>query len=147
MTKFHSFFSYFFLLTSTTATLSLSFLSTTTTAIHLEPDTNENKVNLVLRNDKLQSEIEDAFDAWLVKHDKEITDAKERLKRMKVFGENYLFVLEHNAKYAAGKVSHYVEMNKFAAHTREEYQKMLGFKKSLWRKKDSDDKDTAKDVT
>ena len=147
MTKFHSFFSYFFLLTSTTATLSLSFLSTTTTAIHLEPDTNENKVNLVLRNDKLQSEIEDAFDAWLVKHDKEITDAKERLKRMKVFGENYLFVLEHNAKYAAGKVSHYVEMNKFDAHTREEYQKMLGFKKSLWRKKDSDDKDTAKDVT
>ena len=147
MTKISSFFSYFFLLTSTTATLSLSFLSTTTTAIHLEPDTNENKVNLVLRNDKLQSEIEDAFDAWLVKHDKEITDAKERLKRMKVFGENYLFVLEHNAKYAAGKVSHYVEMNKFAAHTREEYQKMLGFKKSLWRKKDSDDKDTAKDVT
>ena len=69
---------------------------------------------------------------------------RKRLKRMKVFGENYLFVLEHNAKYAAGKVSHYVEMNKFAAHTREEYQKMLGFKKSLWRKKDSDDKDTAK---
>ena len=59
---------------------------------------------------------------------------KRTIETNEGFGENYLFVLEHNAKYAAGKVSHYVEMNKFAAHTREEYQKMLGFKKSLWAK-------------
>jgi len=129
----------------TTAILSLSFLSTATTAIRFEPEARTNPINnkvdvSVLRNDKnlLQREIEDAFDAWLVKHDKEIASAKERLKRLKIFGENYLFVLEHNAKYVAGKVSHYVEMNKFAAHTREEYRKMLGFKKSLRRKKDAE---------
>ena len=129
----------------TTAILSLSFLSTATTAIRFEPEARTNPINnkvdlSVLRNDKnlLEQEIEDAFDAWLVKHDKEITSAKERLKRLKIFGENYLFVLEHNAKYVAGKVSHYVEMNKFAAHTREEYRKMLGFKKSLRRKKDAE---------
>jgi C1A family cysteine protease len=129
----------------TTAILSLSFLSTATTAIRFEPEARTNPINnkvdlSVLRNDKnlLEREIEDAFDAWLVKHDKEITSAKERLKRLKIFGENYLFVLEHNAKYVAGKVSHYVEMNKFAAHTREEYRKMLGFKKSLRRKKDAE---------
>lgn len=129
----------------TTAILSLSFLSTATTAIRFEPEARTNPINnkvdlSVLRNDKnlLEREIEDAFDAWLVKHDKEIASAKERLKRLKIFGENYLFVLEHNAKYVAGKVSHYVEMNKFAAHTREEYRKMLGFKKSLRRKKDAE---------
>ena len=129
----------------TTAILSLSFLSTATTAIRFEPEARTNPINNKvdlsnLRNDKnlLEREIEDAFDAWLVKHDKEIASAKERLKRLKIFGENYLFVLEHNAKYVAGKVSHYVEMNKFAAHTREEYRKMLGFKKSLRRKKDSE---------
>ena len=129
----------------TTAILSLSFLSTATTAIRFEPEERTNPINnkvdlSVLRNNKnlLEREIEDAFDAWLVKHDKEIASAKERLKRLKIFGENYLFVLEHNAKYVAGKVSHYVEMNKFAAHTREEYRKMLGFKKSLRKKKDSE---------
>lgn len=129
----------------TTAILSLSFLSTATMAIRFEPEARTNPINnkvdvSVLRNDKnlLEREIEDAFDAWLVKHDKEIASAKERLKRLKIFGENYLFVLEHNAKYVAGKVSHYVEMNKFAAHTREEYRKMLGFKKSLRRKKDAE---------
>ena len=129
----------------TTAILSLSFLSTATTAIRFEPEARTNPINnkvdvSVLRNDKnlLEREIEDAFDAWLVKHDKEIASAKERLKRLKIFGENYLFVLEHNAKYVAGKVSHYVEMNKFAAHTREEYRKMLGFKKSLRRKRDAE---------
>ena len=129
----------------TTAILSLSFLSTATMAIRFEPEARTNPINnkvdlSVLRNDKnlLEREIEDAFDAWLVKHDKEITSAKERLKRLKIFGENYLFVLEHNAKYVAGKVSHYVEMNKFAAHTREEYRKMLGFKKSLRRKRDAE---------
>lgn len=129
----------------TTAILSLSFLSTATTAIRFEPEARTNPINnkvdlSVLRNNKnlLEREIEDAFDAWLVKHDKEIASAKERLKRLKIFGENYLFVLEHNAKYVAGKVSHYVEMNKFAAHTREEYRKMLGFKKSLRKKKDSE---------
>jgi C1A family cysteine protease len=129
----------------TTAILSLSFLSTATMAIRFEPEARTNPINnkvdlSVLRNDKnlLEREIEDAFDAWLVKHDKEIASAKERLKRLKIFGENYLFVLEHNAKYVAGKVSHYVEMNKFAAHTREEYRKMLGFKKSLRRKRDAE---------
>ena len=129
----------------TTAILSLSFLSTATMAIRFEPEARTNPINnkvdlSVLRNDKnlLEREIEDAFDAWLVKHDKEIASAKERLKRLKIFGENYLFVLEHNAKYVAGKVSHYVEMNKFAAHMREEYRKMLGFKKSLRRKRDAE---------
>lgn len=129
----------------TTAILSLSFLSTAAMAIRFEPEARTNPINnkvdlSVLRNDKnlLEREIEDAFDAWLVKHDKEIASAKERLKRLKIFGENYLFVLEHNAKYVAGKVSHYVEMNKFAAHTREEYRKMLGFKKSLRRKRDAE---------
>jgi hypothetical protein len=136
--------SFFFLLLTTLAILSLSFLPTATTAIRLEPENTINEktdeVELVLRNDDdkrvlRESKIEDAFDAWLVKYDKEIANAEERLKRLKIFGENYLFVLEHNAKYVAGKVSHYVEMNKFAAHTREEYRKMLGFKKSLRRKK------------
>ena len=146
--------SFFFLLLTTLAILSLSFLPTATTAIRLEPENTINEktdeVELVLRNDDdkrvlRESKIEDAFDAWLVKYDKEIANAEERLKRLKIFGENYLFVLEHNAKYVAGKVSHYVEMNKFAAHTREEYRKMLGFKKSLRRKKDSGE--AAKDVS
>lgn len=146
--------SFFFLLLTTLAILSLSFLPTATTAIRLEPENTINEktdeVELVLRNDDdkrvlRESKIEDAFDAWLVKYDKEIANAEERLKRLKIFGENYFFVLEHNAKYVAGKVSHYVEMNKFAAHTREEYRKMLGFKKSLRRKKDSGE--AAKDVS
>jgi len=136
--------SFFFLLLTTLAILSLSFLPTATTAIRLEPENTINEktdeVELVLRNDDdkrvlRESKIEDAFDAWLVKYDKEIANAEERLKRLKIFGENYLFVLEHNAKYVAGKVSHYVEMNKFAAHTREEYRKMLGFKKSYGERK------------
>jgi hypothetical protein len=99
--------SFFFLLLTTLAILSLSFLPTATTAIRLEPENTINEktdeVELVLRNDDdkrvlRESKIEDAFDAWLVKYDKEIANAEERLKRLKIFGENYLFVLEHNAK-------------------------------------------------
>ena len=96
--------SFFFLLLTTLAILSLSFLPTATTAIRLEPENTINEktdeVELVLRNDDdnrvlRESKIEDAFDAWLVKYDKEIANAEERLKRLKIFGENYLLSLIH----------------------------------------------------
>ena len=47
--------------------------------------------------------------------------------RLKVFVNNAEYVLEHNAKYLLGEVSHWVGLNSLAATTREEFRRMLGY--------------------
>ena len=83
---------------------------------------------------KVLEEVEEAFREWVKKYGVTFPNLGKKLEKMKAFAESYAFVLEHNAKYEVGKVSHWVELNQFAAHSREEYEKLLGFKKSLKKK-------------
>jgi hypothetical protein len=70
----------------------------------------------------------EAFEAWMVRHGKTYADdAHEYAARMEIFAKNAAFVVEHNAKYALGEVSHWVGLNAFAASTREEFKQLLGY--------------------
>ena len=113
---------------------SILFLLTITSSNAIRDVRRHERLNVVDVGSKLSTttnEIEDAFYAWSVKFEKEFPSKAEKLERLKIFSENFVFVLEHNAKYVLGKASHYVELNKFATHTREEYRELLGFKKVL----------------
>jgi|TARA_B100001540_G_scaffold85735_2_gene77323 C1A family cysteine protease len=75
------------------------------------------------------STMEKAFEAWAREHGVEavLENAEERAMRLKVFVNNAEYVLEHNAKYLLGEVSHWVGLNSLAATTREEFRRMLGY--------------------
>jgi len=91
---------------------SILFLLTITSSNAIRDVRRHERLNVVDVGSKLSTttnEIEDAFDAWSVKFEKEFPSKAEKLERLKIFSENFVFVLEHNAKYVLGKASHYVE--------------------------------------
>jgi len=67
------------------------------------------------------------FNAWSSQHGFSFSDA-EAPSRLAIFTENLNFVARHNQEAAAGKHTFTVEMNKYAAMSREEYKAMLGFR-------------------
>ena len=73
------------------------------------------------------------FERWCVEHGVEeyLRDGEEYAKRLAIFVENAAFVVEHNAKYVLGEISHWVALNALAATTREEFKRMLGYKPEL----------------
>lgn len=73
------------------------------------------------------------FEAWCREHglEKYLEDASEYARRLETFAENAAYVVEHNALYALGEVSHWVSLNSLAATTKEEYRGMLGYKPEL----------------
>lgn len=75
--------------------------------------------------------MEARFEAWMARHGATYETVEEYARRLAIFAENAAYVVEHNAKYALGEVSHWVSLNKFAATSREEFREMLGYKTSL----------------
>lgn len=73
------------------------------------------------------------FERWCSEHGLEryLRDTEEYAKRLATFAENAAYVVEHNALYAIGEVSHWVGLNSLAATTREEYRALLGYKPEL----------------
>jgi len=63
----------------------------------------------------------------MTRHGVTYESAEEYAERLKIFAENAAFVIEHNAKYALGEVSHWVGLNAFAATTKAEFKRMLGY--------------------
>lgn len=60
------------------------------------------------------------FERWCSEHGLEryLRDTEEYAKRLATFAENAAYVVEHNALYAIGEVSHWVGLNSLAATTR-----------------------------
>ncbi|KAG1702414.1 Cathepsin L [Nymphon striatum] len=71
------------------------------------------------------------YDVELAKFGKTHGSFREEMKRMDVFVKNLHFVKEHQAKFAAGKVSYNVAINEYADMTTEEFVGIMnGYKMS-----------------
>ncbi|XP_030372115.1 cathepsin L1-like [Scaptodrosophila lebanonensis] len=61
-------------------------------------------------------------------HKKSYWDETEELRRLKIFQKNRLIIAEHNARWAAGKETYEMGINKFSDMTSEEFNRnILGY--------------------
>ena len=65
------------------------------------------------------------WNEWKNTHSREYPSMAEEAKRMEIFLENKRIVAEHNLMYEAGNVTHYLELNKFADISREEFAERM----------------------
>ena len=101
--------------------------TTTTHGLTLEPLVDDGVGTTTTTTAASTTTTVEAFEAWMARHGVTYEHAHEYAERMKIFAENAAFVVEHNAKYALGEVSHWVGLNAFAASTREEFKQLLGY--------------------
>jgi len=73
---------------------------------------------------------------WISQHEKQYTNQVDFQKRFKIFSHNLESVQKYNEREFEEDESddedkHFLELNKFADLTQEEYKKMLGFRPDL----------------
>eukprot|EP00287_Rhodomonas_sp_CCMP768_P009393 CAMPEP_0196736446 /NCGR_PEP_ID=MMETSP1091-20130531/14503_1 /TAXON_ID=302021 /ORGANISM="Rhodomonas sp., Strain CCMP768" /LENGTH=354 /DNA_ID=CAMNT_0042080185 /DNA_START=29 /DNA_END=1093 /DNA_ORIENTATION=- len=77
-----------------------------------------------------EKELHDKFVSWKAKFSK-IYEGAEHWAKFAVFKANAEMVEAHNKLYEAGEETYHMALNSFADMTKEEYNKMLGYKNDL----------------
>lgn len=72
-----------------------------------------------------QDILEEEWMAFKLEYNKEYQDETEEQLRFKIFNYNKLLIARHNLKWAAGKVSFNLAVNKFADLLDHEFQDLM----------------------